>query len=192
MKLVVATKNQGKLREFSEILSKYGYEIISADDAGFHDDVEETGETFEENAIIKAETIYNALKMPTVADDSGLMVDYLDGKPGVYSARYAPDGEHCKKLLKELCGVELEKRGAKFVASICFIDENGNKTLVSGECKGYIGFEELGTNGFGYDPIFMVDNKSMSEMTDDEKNAISHRGDALRRLMQVLDGGKID
>ena len=192
MKLVVATKNAGKLKEFSAILSKYGYEIISADEAGYHDDVDETGTTFEENAIIKAETIYNALKLPTVADDSGLMVDYLDGRPGVYSARYAENGKHCEKLLSELEGVPLEERNAKFVASICFIDENGKKTVVSGECKGYIGFTELGTNGFGYDPIFMCGDKSMSQMSDDEKNAISHRGNALNKLMQVLDGGKID
>ena len=187
MKLVAATKNKGKLKELSEILSTYGYEIISADDAGFCDDVEETGETFLDNARLKAYAIYNALHLPTIADDSGLMVDFLDGRPGVYSARYAPVGERCNKILSEMNGVPDNERGAKFVCTICFIDENGKEYIAVGECNGKIGYEKKGENGFGYDPIFVRDGRTLAEMTDDEKNAISHRGMALRRLVKMLE-----
>lgn len=192
MKLVAASKNKGKLKELSEILSPYGYEIISADDAGFSDDVEETGETFLDNAKLKAYAIYNALHLPTIADDSGLMVNFLNGAPGVYSARYAPVGERCNKILSQLNGVPDKLRGAKFVCTICFIDESGKEYIAVGECKGKIGYEKKGENGFGYDPIFERDGITLAQMTDEEKNAISHRGEALRKLVKMLEEEKID
>ena len=190
MKLIAATQNKGKLKELTEILSDYGYEVISASEAGFTNDVEETGLTFEENAKIKAYAIYNALHLPTIADDSGLMVDYLNGGPGVYSARYAPEGERCNKILSELNGVPDNERGAKFVCTICFIDENGKEYIATGECKGKIGYEKKGLNGFGYDPIFVRDGRTLAQMTDDEKNKISHRGMALRNLVEMISGGE--
>ncbi|MGN0660350.1 MAG: RdgB/HAM1 family non-canonical purine NTP pyrophosphatase [Oscillospiraceae bacterium] len=192
MKLVAATGNKGKLKEFSEILSEYGYEIVSAREAGITEEPEETGTTFEENARIKARAIYGALKTATVADDSGLEVDYLGKAPGVYSARYAPEGERCNRILSELEGVPEAERTARFVSVICFIDSDGNEITVRGECEGKIAFEKRGTNGFGYDPIFLVGGKTMGEMNSEEKNAVSHRGKALRILSEKLKEEKND
>ena len=154
-------------------------------------DVEETGETFEENAIIKAETIYNALKMPTVADDSGLMVDYLDGKPGVYSARYsgenATDEKNNAKLLEEMKDIHDTHRNAKFVCVICCILEDGREIIAHGECVGKIAYNLIGEGGFGYDPLFVVSGgKSFAQLTAEEKDKISHRGNALRILKEQL------
>jgi XTP/dITP diphosphohydrolase len=182
----MATNNANKLREAREILSPLGIEVLSQREAGANCDPEENGATFAENALIKARAVYEAVKLPTVADDSGLCVDAMDGRPGVYSARYAPEGQHCAKLLDEMKDVPEDKRGAAFVCSIAFIDGNGENYGVSGRCSGSIGYEQRGTNGFGYDPVFMVGEKSMAELTAEEKNAISHRGAALRGLYKYL------
>lgn len=192
MKLIAATKNQGKLRELKEILGSLGYDVVSADEMGYNDDVEETGVTFEENAILKAHAIYDVFHLPTIADDSGLIIDALNGEPGVYSARYAKPGERCNKVLSKLEGVPDEKRTAKFVCSICFIDENGKETIAFGECKGKIGYKKIGDNGFGYDPIFVYGDKTLAQMTDDEKNDISHRGRAIENLLKQINGGNSD
>lgn len=190
MKLILATNNPSKLEEFRRILSPLGFEVISQSEAGFDMQVEETGKTFAENAFLKADAIHRATGLPTVADDSGLVVKALKGAPGVYSARYA--GEHAtdeqnnQKLLNELIYVGVEERQAKFVCSICYIDPNGEAHYTDGICEGRIGFAERGENGFGYDPLFYANGKSFAEMTDAEKDKYSHRGRALRQLAAIV------
>ncbi len=186
MKIVMATNNQNKLREAKEIFAPLGIEIISQKEAGVSVDPEENGLTFAENALIKAHAVYECVKLPVIADDSGLCVDALDGAPGVYSARYAPENERCEKLLHNLEGVPAEKRTAKFVTVIAFLDQNGNEFTFEGICPGTIGFEKRGTNGFGYDPVFVYGEKTFAQLSADEKNAISHRGAALRKLYAYL------
>lgn len=152
--------------------------------------MEENGTTFEENSFLKANAVHQHTKTAVVADDSGLCVDALGGAPGVYSARYAgedtPYPEKIRLLLEELKDIPDEKRTARFVAHICFIDENSNRIDVEGVCEGNIGYEPKGENGFGYDPIFMVGEKSFSELSDEEKDQCSHRGKALRELTKRL------
>ena len=183
MKIIAATKNKNKLREFGEILK--GFEIISQEDAGVNIDVEETGATFEENSYLKAKAIYDITGITTIADDSGLCVDALDGEPGVYSARYGGEGYDDKGrvelLLKNMKDVPDEKRTARFVCVITLVGNDG-VTTARGECEGKIGYEPKGENGFGYDPVFFVEQygKTMAEVSPEEKNAISHRGKALK------------
>lgn len=186
-KLIIASNNAGKIREFRELLSPFGFEVISMREAGFNDEIIEDGETFEENAHIKARAVYEALKLPTIADDSGLEIDFLNGAPGVYSARYAgenaSDKERCAKVLEEMHGVAKELRDARFVCSIYFIFDDENEYSVNGEVRGYIGDEPVGKNGFGYDPIFMLDDdESMATIGEKEKNKISHRAKAFEKL----------
>ncbi len=189
-RLIIASNNAGKIREFKELLSPFGFEVISMRDAGFDEEIVEDGETFEENAHIKARAVWEATKTPTIADDSGLEIDFLDGAPGVYSHRYAgenaTDEDRNNKLLSELSGIPEEKRGAAFVCEICYIDEVGTEQYVRGECRGKIGYEPIGENGFGYDPLFMYGEKSFAEISAEEKNKISHRADALRKLCSIL------
>lgn len=184
-KIVFATNNKNKLREAREILDSLDIEVISQSEAGAECDPEENGTTFAENAIIKAKAVYDIVKCPVIADDSGLCVDALDGRPGVYSARYAPKGQECGKLLDEMKDVPENKRSAYFECVIAYIDDSGVKTA-SGMCKGKIGYEERGANGFGYDPIFMYGDTSLAEMTAEEKNNISHRSLALKSMTEVL------
>lgn len=184
-KIVFATNNKNKLREAREILSNFDIEVISQSEAGAECEPEETGSTFAENAVIKAEAVYDIVKCPVIADDSGLCVDVLDGRPGVYSARYAQKGQECRKLLDEMKDVPENKRSAYFECVIAYIDDNVVKT-VSGRCKGKIGYEERGTNGFGYDPVFIYGDRSLAEMTAEEKNNISHRSLALKSMAEIL------
>ena len=185
-KLVMATNNENKLREVRQILSPLGITVISQKDAGADVNPDENGSTFSENAYIKAKAVYDIVKLPVIADDSGLCVDYLGGNPGVHSARYAPKGMECEKLLDEMKNVPESERSEKFCCVISFIDENGENNLVSGECSGFIGFEKRGTNGFGYDPVFMYGDKSFAEISSDEKNKISHRAKALESFYNLL------
>jgi len=187
-KIVFATNNANKLREASEILAPLGIEVISQREAGADCEPEENGTTFAENAMIKAKVVYDIVRIPVFADDSGLCVDALDGRPGVYSARYAPKGQECEKLLEEMKDIPDENRTASFQCVIAYIDDNCNFT-VNGSCVGKIGYEEKGTNGFGYDPVFVVGEKTMAEMTAEEKNAVSHRGAALTALYKMLAKG---
>ncbi len=187
-KIVFATNNANKLREASEILAPLGIEVISQREAGADCEPEENGTTFAKNAMIKAKAVYDIVRIPVFADDSGLCVDALDGRPGVYSARYAPKGQECEKLLEEMKDIPDENRTASFQCVIAYIDDNCNFT-VTGSCVGKIGYEEKGTNGFGYDPVFVVGEKTMAEMTAEEKNALSHRGAALRALYEMLAKG---
>lgn len=191
MKVVIATGNRGKVKEFKEILEPLGFEPVSMADEGITADITEDGETFEENAHIKAKAVYDICHLPVIADDSGLEVEFLGGAPGIYSARYggenATDVERYEKVLSELEGVDDELRGARFVCAIYFILSDEKQYCVTGTLDGYIGHAPQGENGFGYDPIFMVDkDRSVAELSDDEKNEISHRGRALRNLLEAL------
>lgn len=189
MKLIVATNNAHKLVEFGRILAPLGIEVHSQKEYCPDLDVEETGTTFAANARLKAEAVYKATGLMAVADDSGLCVDALDGAPGVYSARYAgenaTDAQKIEKLLDEMKDVPEEKRTARFVSAICCI---GPDLLLEceGVCEGTIGYECRGEGGFGYDPIFYVDGRSYSEMSGEEKDAISHRGRALRLFYEEM------
>lgn len=191
MKLVVATKNAHKLIEFKRILEPLGYEVLSQADVSLDIDVEETGTTFEENSMLKAEAIFKATGLITIADDSGLEVDYLNGEPGIYSARYGGgnrnDRERCELLLENLAGVPKEERTARFVSVISMVFSDTDKRSWRGECEGFIGFDFVGDNGFGYDPIFMVsDTESFATLDGVKKDAVSHRGNALRKMEQDL------
>ena len=186
MTFVIATHNQHKLQELERILKPLGIRAVTAD----LDEVEETGTTFSQNAFLKAQAACKQTGMPAVADDSGLAVDALDGAPGVYSARYGGEGatdlDKIHKLLRELQEVPKEKRSARFVSAVCCVFPDGRAVAVEGECPGFIGFEPKGQGGFGYDPIFMVKGKSYAEMTAEEKDGISHRGHALKKLSEEL------
>lgn len=190
-RLIIASNNTGKLREFKELLSPYGFDVISMREAGFNGEIVEDGDTFEENAHIKARAVFDATGIPTIADDSGLEIDFLNGAPGVYSARYAGEGatdeDRLNKVLDEMHGVEKELRDARFVCSIYFIYAEDDEYSVRGEVNGYIGDKPQGKNGFGYDPIFMVnDDESMADISEEEKNKISHRAAAFQKLAVIL------
>lgn len=187
-KIVLATSNPHKVEEINAITKDLGIEFILPPE-GF--DPVEDGETFEDNALIKAKEANRLTGMPALADDSGLCVDALNGLPGVFSARYAPtQKEKIEKLLYELKDVSEENRGAKFVCAMVLLDKSG-KVLFSdrGECLGKIGFVPKGINGFGYDPVFVVDGGefTMAELSDDDKNKISHRARALQKLIKFLE-----
>ena len=191
MKILIATHNKHKLTEMARILSPMGYEVVTDTDIGIVlTDVEETGTTFMENARIKAESGCKESGLICIADDSGLCVDALGGEPGVYSARYSgvhgDDEGNIVKLLENLDGVVDEKRTAYFACAICVSFPDGKEITAEGKCHGMIGYEKKGINGFGYDPVFMVGDKSLAEMTADEKDAISHRGNALKVLEEKL------
>lgn len=192
MKFIIATNNQKKLKELERILNPLGINAVSARDEGVSlDDVEETGTTFAENAFLKAEAAFKKTGLPSVADDSGLCVDALDGRPGIYSARYAgenaTDADKNNKLLSELKDVPEKDRTANFTCAICCILPNGEKIEVDGVCEGSIAFEPHGNGGFGYDPIFKYGDKSYAELSSAEKDAVSHRGQALRKLKAELE-----
>ncbi len=188
---LIATHNMKKRDELYRILSPLGIDVKTADQLGIEiTDVEETGETFYENALLKAKSGCMESGMPCVADDSGLAVDYLVGAPGVYSARFAgghgDDEANNKKLLKLLTDVDVKERTGRYVSVVCCVFPNGDIISARGECEGYIGFEPVGDGGFGYDPLFMIGDKSMAQLTPEEKDAISHRGNALRILSEKL------
>lgn len=186
MKIILASNNANKLREVREILSTAGIDVISQSEAGADIEVEENGKTFAENAYLKAKAVYDLTGLPVIADDSGLEVDALDGAPGIFSARYAPEGQRKKRLLEELKDVPDEKRDANFTCCICYIDSSGKDHYFTGKVFGKIGYGNRGTNGFGYDPIFMYGERSFAEMSAEEKNEVSHRADALRQLKEYF------
>ena len=189
--LVVATGNMEKMNEFRRILPTYSF--VTMKEAGFFEEIEENGETFEENALIKARAVCRATGKAAIADDSGLTVDALDGAPGIYSARYAGEGasdsDLYHKLLREMKDVPEEKRTAAFVSVIAFVTPEGEEKTFRGECKGVITYAPKGENGFGYDPVFMVPSigKTFAEMNMEEKNAISHRGRALALFKDYME-----
>ena len=197
-KLILASNNKKKIKEMQEILKELNVEVKSLENENINIDVVEDGKTFEENAKKKAKEIYEFLlkrgdkNFIVLADDSGLTVEYLNGEPGIYSARYA--GEHGndkknnEKLLKNLRGVHKENRGAKFICQLALFTERGEYFKVTGDVKGYIIEELHGEGGFGYDPLFFYEplNKTFAQLTSEEKNQISHRGVALKELKKII------
>lgn len=191
MKLLIATHNNKKKTELQRILSPLGIEVVTAEDIGCElRDVEETGTTFEENARIKAVAGCEDSGIACIADDSGLCVDYLNGEPGVYSARYSGvhgnDEANIDKLLNNLEGVGRKDRTARFVCAACCAFPDGKVITVRSECEGEILTERHGSGGFGYDPVFMSGGKSFGEITAEEKDAMSHRGKALKLMSEEL------
>lgn len=186
--ILIATKNNGKVKEFESLFSAYGFEVRSLLDVDDSIEVIEDGKTFAENAIKKAEEISKRFNVIVVADDSGLIVDALDGKPGIYSARYAGEGKsdekNLQKVLKEMVGVPEERRTARFYCALSLAIPDENTITVAGECEGLITTEPIGDLGFGYDPIMYIPeyNRTMAQMTKEEKNKISHRAVAMRKL----------
>jgi len=190
MIIIFATSNKGKLKEVKKIFNNSKWEIISLSELGFDEEIEETGQTFEENAFIKADTIFEKYNIPVIADDSGLLVEQLENKPGVYSARFAdPNASYAdnnKKLLNDLLKFNNPHK-AKFMCNAVFVSEQ-NRFSVEGELNGEITNSYKGNNGFGYDPLFKPENYSvtLAEMTLDEKNKISHRAKAFQLLKREI------
>lgn len=190
MKLVLASKNQHKLVEMQTILGQLGLEVVLESQVGVDVEVEETGVTFAENAMLKAKAVMEASGMAAIADDSGLVVDALDGAPGVYSARYggkSSDAERTAYLLENIADIPEDRRTARFISAIACALPDGRTVTAEGSCEGVITFAVKGENGFGYDPVFYVPElgKTFAEATASEKNAISHRGKALHAFLDV-------
>lgn len=191
MDFILATNNMKKLAEMQRILSPLGINVVTAKMLGITlEEVEEDGDTFEANAKIKALNACRSTNMPAIADDSGICVDYLDGAPGIFSARFSGEHGNDEKnndlLLEKLSGVPMEERKAHYACAICCVFPDGKEITVRGECHGYIGFERDGNEGFGYDPLFLINGRSFGKYTAEEKDKISHRGNALRLLTQEL------
>ena len=192
-RIIFATGNKNKVRECHEILKDVADEIVSMKEAGLDPDIDENGKTFEENAMIKAKVVHDlAPDCIVIADDSGLVVDALNGEPGIYSARYLGEDTSYDiknaKILERMQGVPREKRTARFVCAMAVIMPDGDSFTKTGVMEGYIGDHAEGENGFGYDPIFFVEpqNCSTAVLSPDEKNAISHRGQAMRAIAEEL------
>ena len=190
--LLLATNNRGKIREYAELLSGCGYQLVTPAEKGIDIEVAETGETFADNAILKARALAAASGLLTLADDSGLEVDALGGAPGVHSARYAgdnaSDAERIALLLKNLVGVPVDRRAARFRCVIAIANPAGNVRMAEGSIEGIIAFTPKGSNGFGYDPVFLLPDigKTMAELPPGEKNRLSHRACAARAACDLL------
>ena len=190
--IIFATKNKGKIKEINAILADMDVNVISMEEAGIDVDVVEDGTTFEENAMKKAVQIMEICGKITLSDDSGLEIDYMDKAPGVYSARFmgedTPYPVRFQAIFEKLAGVPEEKRSARFVSCIAAAFPDGRRLISYDTVEGFIGYEAKGENGFGYDPIFFVPEKSryMAELSPEEKNKISHRGKALRKMKEIL------
>ena len=191
-RIVFATGNAGKVKEIRMIMEDTGMEVVSMKDAGIMADIDENGKTYEENALIKARAVAAFTNDIVMADDSGLEIDYLNKEPGVYSARYMGEDTSYdiknNNLIERLDGVPKEKRTARFVCAIAAVLPDGKELVTRQTMEGYIGWEIAGANGFGYDPIFYLDEYgcSSAELTPQQKNAISHRGKALRAMREML------
>ncbi len=183
MKFVIATHNPGKVVEFKRLLEPMGIQAVMVEDLSEPD---ETGTTFAENAYIKAAAACRETGLPAVADDSGLCVDYLDGAPGIYSARFAQPGKRRLTVLEKLEGVPMDRRGAHFVSAVCCVFPTGDKVEAEGRCYGTIALSSRGENGFGYDSIFQQDGVTFGELPAAEKDARSHRGHAFAAFEQKL------
>ena len=193
MQLIIASNNKGKIREYKQLLQPFGYDVVSQSEAGINIEVEETGTTFAENSALKARAIYALKHCAVLADDSGLVVDALGGEPGVYSARYGGcenDADRVSLVLEKMKNVSEENRTAHFVCTIHFIDTDGSEIPVEGRVYGKIGYEPIGENGFGYDPVFMYEGKSFAQLGAEEKNGVAHRANALKALIEKLNERK--
>ena len=191
-KIVFATANEGKVKEIKEILKDFPIEVVSMKEMGITADIEENGSTFEENSLIKARTLVKLTGLPALADDSGLEVDYLNGEPGIYSARYlGRDTDYDYKnnyIINKLSDAKDKERSARFVCVISLVLPDGREFVERGVVEGLIGYEQKGENGFGYDPIFYLPEygKTSAELSPDEKNKISHRGKALSAMKKLI------
>ncbi len=191
-KIILATNNNNKLKEIRQMLEGSDVEVISLKEAGITKDVEETGTTFKENATIKAEEICKLTGEPVLADDSGLEVDFLDGAPGIYSSRFmgedTPYSEKNKAIIEKLDGVEVRNRGARFRCVMALVFPDGRQFHTEGTMEGIIANEPAGENGFGYDPIVFLPEygKTSAQLLPEEKNSISHRGQALREMIEII------
>lgn len=195
MKIVIASDNKGKIKQFKQLFSRLNFSVISKKEAGFLDVIKETGKTFRENAQIKATAVFNKTLLPTIADDSGLEVFALNKKPGIFSARYseeenipATDEKNNIKLLNEMKGIK--NRKAQYVCALCFIYAKGKMLNVLETVQGEISTSLKGENGFGYDPLFSYNGKTFAELDDEFKNKISHRGKALLKLLEKIENIK--
>lgn len=190
--VIVATKNAGKAKEFEHIFNQYNVVVKSLLDFEGIEEIVEDGQTFEENALIKARVIAKQFNQVVIADDSGLEVDALDGRPGVYSARYAGEGRNdqanIEKVLSELEGVPTQNRSARFVCALALVTPEGQEAVVRGTCEGQILSECVGSEGFGYDPIFYLPQlgKTMAQIPKSQKNVLSHRAEAFKKLQDIL------
>ena len=188
--IVLASNNKNKLLEFQKILEPYNINVKSLSQIGVNIEVNETGTTYKENAYLKAKAIFDLTKLSVVSDDSGLEVDFLDKKPGVMSARFlgenVTDKEKRQYILDKLKNVDKDKRTARFVCCICYIDENGETHFFEEKCEGFISDKEIGDNGFGYDPIFEYNGRTFAQMSKSEKNEVSHRGKAFNRFLSYI------
>lgn len=192
-KVIFATGNEGKMKEIREILGDLDIQLLSLKDAGITADIEENGSSFEENAVIKATAIRDLTGEIVLADDSGLEIDYLNKEPGIYSARYAGTNTSYdiknSLLLSRMKGVPDKQRTARFVCAVAAVFPNGDKEVVRGTMEGCIGYEIAGANGFGYDPIFFLPEYgcTSAELAPEKKNELSHRGEALRMMRQIME-----
>ena len=190
MKLIIASNNNGKIKEYREILEPFGFQVCSQGEENIRLETEETGSTFEENAILKARAVYETAQCCVIADDSGLEVEALNGEPGLYSARYKGLGTEHERRMAVLDGLQGSKnRNARFVTCICFIDEAGHEHLFTGIWKGTIADREMGSNGFGYDPIFISEDgngKTTASLPVEFKETFSHRAKAAKALVAYL------
>src|SRR5512139_627608 len=190
MRLLIATTNPGKVGEYQHLLNGLAYELVSLSDVGIIQEVAETGATYEENALLKAREYAAFSGLLTLADDSGLEVDALDGRPGVHSARYAPDSPaRIRRVLAEMQNVPADQRSARFQCVIALAWLDGRSEVTSGTCEGWITDEACGSNGFGFDPVFYVPERSMTmaELPEDVKNRISHRARAAQKMRPILE-----
>jgi len=196
MKILIATNNKGKLAEFNKILGELSIECVSLSDMGINAEIAETEDSFLGNARLKAQEIYKLAKIPVISDDSGLIVDALNGEPGVLSARYsgenATDDKNIQKLLLNMQNIPADKRTARFKSVVYFVYDDKTELYAEGSCEGIILEEKRGENGFGYDPVFFCEKfgKTFAQLTNSEKNSISHRGNAIKALKNKLDAYK--
>lgn len=189
--VILASNNEQKIKEYKNILNEFNIDVISQKEAKIEIEVEETGTTFAQNAIIKAKAIYEITKKPVIADDSGIEIDYLGGEPGVHSHRFLGEDttnvEKCNKVLEMMQDAKEEERTARFKCAICYIDEKEKINIFEGICEGKISYEIRGDNEFCYDLIFMYGNKTFAEISEEEKDKVSHRRKAIDKFVEYLE-----
>lgn len=186
MKLILASNNGAKIKEYKELLEPYGYEVITMKEAGIDSDPEETGNTYEENARIKAKAVWDIVHEPVIADDSGLEIDALDGQPGLYTKRFAEPGKHCERILSMMEGIPTKDRTARLICALCYIGNDGKPFVVRGTCNGIISDSVRGDSGIYCYQILMRGDKTLAELPASERNKISHRAKAAKCFVDLV------